>query len=407
MESKEYFENHFTQRYERHGFDKFVKDVRLSLNVPCIHVTGTNGKGAFVKFLSDIYRHNGKKVGTFTSPYFYDFNEMIKIDGEEISDDDMERIFLSEKKKITKYELSPFEAQVYIAYRYFNEKKPDLVIIECGMGGAMDATNIRGLEPLLSVITSVSLEHTELLGRSVSEIALSKGGIVKEYRPLLVGKLDENAKTTLEDLCRSLESPFHEVEGYYFEKSDSAGWSFDYRPYKSLYVPCLAKYQVSNACLAVEATKILSQTFPVSEEDVREGLSEETPILHLESIGNIILDGAHNPEAISALVQDMPTWSEGKPVHVLFASFRDKNIAIEFPVLAKDTASITLTTFDHPRAREQMDYFLYEEDFHYEEDFKKALNDLMTQYPEDIILVCGSLAFASIVRRYLKEGRSL
>lgn len=407
MEAKEYFRSHASTRYEMDGFAKFVKDTKLSLKVPCIHVAGSNGKGATVKFLRDIYLHAGYKVATFTSPWFYDYNEMIQINGSPISDDDLERIFMSEKKKITKYDLSPFEAQVYIAYTYFNEKKPDVVIIECGIGGALDATNIKGLTPILSIITTVSLEHTEFLGRSVSEIALSKGGIIKEYAPVLTGKLEESAQTTLRDLSHDLDAPYHEVEDFHFEVCDSVGWTFDYRPFKSLYIPCLAKYQISNACLAIEATKILQDEFKVSEEDIREALSEETPILHLEKHGNVIFDGAHNPEAIKALMSDIYNWSKGKNVHVLFASFRDKNIANEFPILARDTSSITLTTFDNPRAREEIDYFLYVDDFHFEEDYKKALKDLIEQYPDDLILVTGSLAFASIVRKYAMEELSL
>ena len=183
---------------------------------------------------------------------------------------------------------------------------------------------------------------------------------------------------------------------------------FDYRPYRDLRINSYANYQLKNAAIALEAVKLLQESYPVKEEAVRKGLLVAAPILRLEKHHNVWIDGAHNPEAVEALMRCFSTISEnGKPVHVVFASFKDKNIALELPMLGKDAASITLTTFDHPRARDEMDYFLYEADYPFNPDYKKAISEALAAYPDDIVLICGGLAFAAIARSYVVDELKL
>ena len=127
----------------------------------------------------------------------------------------------------------------------------------------------------------------------------------------------------------------------------------------------------------------------------------------LERHHNLILDGAHNPEAVAALMKCLESVAFGKPIHVLFASYKDKNIAVELPLIAKDAADITLTTFPGERSRSEDDYFLYMGDYAYNGDYKAALSDLIAKHPDDIIVVTGSLAFASLVRQYVVEELKL
>lgn len=402
QELEEFFLKHYYARYERSHWDDFLGHHNLTLSIPSIHITGTNGKGSTANYLSHIYMAKGYHVASFSTPSFYKSNETTKIDDVAISDEEMLSIFNENEKEFIKFDLSSFEIQVFIAYTYFNKSKPDLAVIEVGMGGILDATNI--ITPVLSIVTSVSLEHTAYLGRTISEIAYSKGGIIKPEVPVLVGKLEESAETTLRDIAKKNRSPFYVLDDYHKEHLSPDGFHFDYRPYLDLSIQSPASYQLKNASMAVEATKILSSSFPVDEESVKKGLRCPDLILRMERHGRFIIDGAHNPEAMENLIKCWSTLSKNRPVHVVFASFRDKNIAVELPYLANYAADITLTTFSHVRARTEMDYFLYEADYPFVEDYKVAISSLVEKYPDDMILVTGSLAFAALARAYILQA---
>ena len=404
MDEKEFFEyleKRQTPRYERVHFDAFLNKVGFSFNLPAIHITGTNGKGATLNYLISIYQCAGYRVGSYHSPYFYKPNEMTKIDDEEIDSGYMISLFEKYRKQIESFDLSSFEILTFVAFSYFNEKKPDICVIEVGMGGEIDATNI--FEPILSIITSVSLEHTGALGRTVSEIARSKGGIIKSYVPVLVGNIPDSADITLKEIARKKESPYHFVSRHHFVQTSNSGIDFAYGEYLNLHLNSHALYQVKNASLAVEAVTLLQADFPVSEEAIRKGLAYGEIPLHVETIDNFILDGAHNPEAFESLVSDLARLEKDKPIHALFACFRDKNINVELPLLGTYVSDITLTSFDHKRARTEEEYFLYIGEYAYNGDWKKALELLMSAYPNDYILVTGSIAFAALVRKYILE----
>jgi dihydrofolate synthase/folylpolyglutamate synthase len=394
-------------RYEREDFDKFVKKINLTLNVPFIHITGSNGKGSTAHYLYKIYEAKGLKVALFSKPYFYQVNEMMEINDKTISNEDFARIFTLHESEIKESNLSSFEIETYIAFTYFNEQKVDLAIIEAGMGGLTDSTNLVTNKPLLSIITTVSLEHTSFLGRTVSEIAENKAGIIKPKCPCLVGKLVDSALTTIRDIANKIDAPFHVVDDYHLEHYASPYFRFDYRPYRDLAILTPASYQLMNASLAIEATKILGDHFPMDEFSLRKGLLSSPLPCRMERHHNVILDGAHNPEAMSALVKCLENLSIGKKIHVLFASFKDKNIAVEFPIIANVVSDITLTTFDNKRARDEEDYFLYEADYPFRPDYKMALTDLLAKYPDDYIVVTGSLTFTSIVREYVIDTLKL
>lgn len=390
-------------RYEREDFDSFVQKVGLKISFPFIHITGSNGKGSTANCLYEIYRAKGLHVALFSKPFISRPNEMFLYDDEEISDEKFAAIFSSQEELIKKSNLSSFEIETYLAFTYFNEVKPDIAIIECGMGGETDSTNLPDSHPLLSIITSVSLEHTAFLGRTISEIARNKAGIIKEKCPTLVGNVPEEALKTIRDIASARNSDFHVVDSYHLDHYVSPYFRFDYRPYKDLAILTPARYQLANAAMAIEATKILSSFKPMDEFSLRKGLLTSPLPARFERHHNILLDGAHNPEAITALCQCLESYASTKKIHVLFASFKDKNIAVELPILANIANDITLTSFSSSRARNEEDYFLYEADYPYMEDYKAALTNLSASYPDDLIVVTGSLAFAYIVRSYVIE----
>lgn len=395
-----YFIEHSYSTYERSKYDEFLKFMNFSFSVPSIHITGTNGKGSTANYIYNIYLAKGYKVGLYNSPYLTDVTEMISINGKHISEEEYLSLFNEFKDVFEKHGLSSFEMQTFLAYEYFKRNDLDLVVVEVGMGGFIDATNI--ITPILSIITSISFEHTMYLGASLSEIAYNKSGIIKDDVPVLVGKLDESAMYAIRERAKLTNSKVYIVEDYHNEKVNETGVNFDYRPYGELRLSTKALYEVKNASIAIEATKILEERFPVDKESILKGL-ESNLICRFERFGNILLDGAHNPEAMSSLCDSLSK-SNDKPVHALFASFKDKNIDSMFNTLGLVTSDLTITTFDHKRARTEEDYFLYLFDYKFNADWQKALDELKATYPDDLILVTGSLAFVGLVRKYLKNA---
>lgn len=400
-ELENYFLEHAYPTYERNKYDEFLKFMNFSFDVPSIHITGTNGKGSTSNYIYNIYLSKGYKVGLYTSPYLTDVTEMISVNGKHINEEEYLSLFNEYKDVFEKYGISSFEMQTFIAYEYFKRNNLDLVIIEVGMGGFIDATNI--ITPVLSIITSISFEHTMYLGASLSEIAYNKSGIIKDEVPVLVGKLDESAMFAIRERAKLTRSKVFIVEDYHNEKVIDDGVSFEYRPYGELKLSTSALYEVKNASIAIEATKILEEKFPVDKESILKGLQSNL-ICRFERFNNILLDGAHNPEAMTSLCDSLSKCND-KPVHVLFACFKDKNIDSMFNTLGLITTDLTITTFDHKRARTEEDYFLYLFDYKFNEDWQKALDELKVTYPEDLILVTGSLAFVGLVRKYLKNAQ--
>ena len=402
MDVVSYIHGFVRNDYQRDNFDAFLKKVKFSFGVPAIHIAGTNGKGSVATFLKDIYVANGYKVGIYTSPD--EFHEMIKINDVSIDDKYVEKIVNENKKLFEKYDLSSFEIETFIAFSYFLDNKVDLAIIECMMGGEYDATNI--FTPILSIITSISMEHTDFLGVSLSEIAMHKAGIIKDHIPTLVGDVKDDALKVVINRAKSENSKLTFIDDYHHYKKENGYSIFDYRPYYELKIHSLAKYRVFNACLAIEATNILSEQFPVKEELLKEGLAKSVMKCRFEIVNNgrIILDGAHNPHGIIQLRHEIDENFANNKIHVVFAAFKDKNVALMLPEIGL-IGDINLTTFDNGRAKREEDYFIYLEDYKFVENYQELIESLLNEYPEDMILVTGSLTFTYVVREYLaKKG---
>ena len=298
--------------------------------------------------------------------------------------------------------VNSFEMQTIMAYTYFMRNNVDLAIIEVGIGGYIDATNI--INPLLSIITSVSLEHTSYLGRSVSEIAASKAGIIKYEKPCLVGILDETAMYSIRLTAKENKSKIYQTNMVNNIRVGNEGVLFDYYPYSDIKINTHASYETKNAAIAIEATNILKDYFDIDFDTLQRGLLKKCLPCRYEYINeHIILDGGHNPEAIENLVSTVQSDNIDKPIHVVFATLKDKNIAPMLIQLGLISNDVTLTTFSHKRARDEMDYFLYLGDYVFEDDYQKLIEEKLNQYPDDLLLITGSLYFTGIVRQYLLE----
>ena len=403
IDLNKYFDELYKDDYQRENFDDFLKKVNFKYNVPSIHIAGSNGKGSTANYLARIYRAYGLKVGLFTSPALNKVNEMININGNDISDEDFIKAINENEKLFKKYSLSPFEIQTFIALNYFTKQGVDLAIIECGMGGEIDATNI--FNPIASIITSISLEHTAYLGRSLCEIAYQKAGIIKDEIPVITGILDEEAINTIVEVTKekkcSLRSSVEPANVVY----DNFGYNFNYMTYKDLRINSAAYYSLKDACIAIETVNALLDRYPVTEDQIKEGLANTFMPVRMEVVSKsplIIIDGSHNPEGVQNMVKSLHEVAENRPVHVLFACFTDKNIERMLSYLGEYAEDITLTTFPNRRARQMEDYFLFLEDYPFKDNANQALEELKAQYPEDAVLVTGSLAFAAYMKNFVK-----
>ena len=403
IDLKTYFENAGHGEYQRENFDAFIAKVGFAYNVPSIHIAGSNGKGSTANYLANIYRAQGYKVGLFTSPYLEVVNEMININGQNISDDEMVKLLEENAKLFDKFSLSPFEIQTYIALTYFQKNNCDLAIIECGMGGEIDATNI--FTSIASVITSISLEHTAFLGRSICEIAYQKAGIIKKEVPVITGILEEEAINTIVEVSKENNCQLAVAVEPAKVVYENKGFNFAYGVLDNLRINSAATYSLKDACIALEVVNKLNERLPVSEQSIKEGLANTYMPVRMEIVKDsplLIIDGSHNPEGVNNLVKSLQNVAENREIHVLFACFRDKNIERMLAYLGEYSKDLVLTTFPHERARTEEEYFLYMDDYPFKEDCLAALNELLTTYPDDCILVTGSLAFAAYIKQNIK-----
>ena len=385
--------------YQRDNFDSFLAKKHFSFNLPAIHIAGTNGKGSTANYIAAIYKYSGYKVGKFTSPALFKINEMITINDNPISDDDFVRLFNTYQKEFHKYDLSIFEIETFIALNYFMEQKCDICVIECGMGGELDATNI--FTPVLSIITSISLEHTAFLGHTISEIAEQKCGIIKDKVPVLIDEFDEDAIGTIYKNTKEKQAPVHFIKKHIETRLTPDGITLDYFPFGEIQLSSFASYSTHDAAYALEAAILLQEQFPLEENTVKEAMKSVFMPCRFEVVSHnplVIIDGAHNPEAAKQTVEAMNAFVN-KPIHVVFACFKDKNLGSLLSQFGSLGDDLVLTTFPHPRARTEDEYFLFLGDYSFEENAVALVKRLLEEHPDDAILVTGSLAFAAYIKK--------
>jgi len=297
-----------------------------------IHVAGTNGKGSFCSMLDSVLRHAGYKTGLFTSPYIKVFNERMQFCGENISDEDLAEITEYVKPFADSMEDKPteFELITAIGFEFFKRKKCDFVILEAGMGGRLDSTNIID-SSLLSVITGISLDHTAFLGDTVEKIAAEKAGIIKKGGSVLFGGNSKSVENVIKSKADEMGADYHFADKSSLDilSSDLSGSIFNYREYKELRLPLLGLYQPQNAANVLCAVEILKgKGLVVPDKAVREGLLAACWPARFEIISRdplIIFDGAHNPEGIETAVESIKRYFGDQKVAVLTGVMKDKD----------------------------------------------------------------------------------
>lgn len=390
----------------RDNLDSFLKKASFRYDVPSIHVAGTNGKSTVSKMLQNVYKAQGCKVGLFISSHYKrNVEEMIYIDDEHISSNELEDIYNEYQKLFKKFDLSPFDIIVFIALTYFQRKGVSLAVIETGIGGEYDSTNI--FTPILSVITNVSIDHTDVLGVSLSEIARHKAGIIYNEVPTLIGDIDGDALDVIVEVSRRKNSKVTKIGTYHNLVNNPNGLSFEYKTYHNLFIPNKSKTNVSNACLVVDAIDLLKENFDVSEEAINKGL--DSPLLparfEIVEKDNItyVIDSAHNVEAIHKFREDVDSLRLDRETFVIFATVRDKNITVMLPEIGL-LGKVYITTFNNKHAREESDYFLFLDEYDFRQDYHSLISELKESHPGCAIIITGSSVFALTISEEIRNG---
>lgn len=380
---------------------------------PAFHIAGTNGKGSTAALLQRMLSAGGYRAALYTSPHVVSFTERIRVGEEEISQEEVVELAEEIKDKLAKESasLTFFEFVTVMALLYFARRRVDLAVVEVGMGGRLDATNL--VIPVVSVITSISRDHEAYLGSDLLAIAREKGGIIKPGVPVLCGSLTPEVKEFLRAMAVA-KGCAHYFLGQDFAVALKSDGLFDYRGVKSnfmnLSLALRGRYQRNNAALALGALEIAAKDFPVSEAAVREGLTTVFWPGRFEVIRRrptVILDGAHNDDGVRVLVEEVRDFIGLKKVKLLFAAMEDKDWASMLGKLSDVASAAVLTRV--PVQRSANPWKIAEAvgekiPLTVIENPGQALRFLLDRAgPDEVILIAGSLYLLGEVRPQLAE----
>jgi dihydrofolate synthase/folylpolyglutamate synthase len=384
-----------------------------------VHVAGTNGKGSTASFISSILTQAGYRTGVFTSPYIERFTERIKIGNDDIPREDLARIteFVKDKVdimlQIGENHPTEFEIVTAIAFQYFYEKNCDIVVLEVGLGGRFDSTNIIDTS-LVSAITTISYDHMDRLGATLSEIAFEKAGIIKQNGDVVVYPQTEEAGKVLRNVCAERNSKLVVVDfsGLRLISSGVDGQVFDFEGYKSLKILLLGQHQTRNAAVAIKTIEILREKgFNISEQTIRDGLLKMKWPGRLEVLKRnplFLIDGAHNIEGAKALADALKTYFPGKRIFFILGVLKDKdfNSMIE-AVIPLAHCFITVTpNNDRALSAEELSQILvsYCKSVYVSDTIELAIRtSLELASQDDIICAFGSLYYVGEVRKHFKR----
>lgn len=418
---------YFAKREKRFGMNFGLERMHELLahlqvsheELPFVHIAGTNGKGSTLNYLKNIMMAQGYRVGTFTSPHIETIKERIMINDEYIDEEEFLAMFRKVMQVIEGMEQedvypTQFEILTIIALMYFREKKPDLVILETGLGGRLDSTNV--ITPLLSIITNISFDHTNILGNTIREIAGEKAGIIKDNSFVVTGVKNEEALNVIERTAKEkncelfkLGEQFAAIAQPTDQDGESFTYSFGNHYLDDMSIAMIGKHQIDNAACAVTAAILLKEKYDYSltEEKMRIGLQKAMWKGRLEQISKepaVIVDGSHNEEGINTLIETLQNRYADKKVIFVTAVLADKDVASMIEKLEKVAHHIIFTQFTMDRALEASAFAKSCKNVPHSvfEDYKEALDESLRMADHDtIIVVTGSLYFLYYARPYL------
>ncbi len=344
-----------------------------------IHVAGTNGKGSVCAMTAKILEEAGFRVGLYTSPFIEVFNERIKINGEMISDTDLSQIATEVKEQIdtSGVEISVFAQITAMAFLYFYRQKCDYVVLETGLGGRLDASNVIKM-PIITAITKIGLDHTEYLGDTLAKIAEEKCGIIKDNIPVITTLMQEDeALSVIKKYAKK-----HNAELYIEEKSDC-------------FLSLSGEYQKENAGISVRIAKLLG----IKDEIIKNGLSKTMWPARFEWLSdNVVLDGAHNPDGVSALIESLKKLN--RDVIFVVCMMEDKDLSKNAHLISDFAKKVIVTEIDIPRCKKAEALAEHFDNPIVNEKLENAIKEaLLIAENDDIVCICGSLYACGEIRK--------
>lgn len=387
---EEYFDNFFkgTKDPSLNAMKYFIKEYGdFEKHMKFIHVAGTNGKGSCVEMISNILIKSGYRVGKFISPHLIRYNERISINGKEITDEEMSELICELEPKIHKYNennkvnMTFFELITTMALLYFYRKNVDFVVLETGLGGRYDCTNII-TKPLVSVITSIGYDHMHILGNTLPEIAYEKAGIIKENSNTVFFEQTQEINKVFKDVCNEKKNKLYiikqeEIENYRY---DSEYQYFDYKGYKNIPLILKGRKQVENAIISIKAIDIIKEYgYDITETCIKEGLKTVIHKARMEVLKErplIIYDGAHNEPAIKNLKSTVDMYYANRKRRYIVSILARKDYEKMLKLLLVDeNAEFVFTSGDNSE-RYATKEELYEVALKYQKGQKLYKNDL-------------------------------
>lgn len=386
-----------------------------------IHVAGTNGKGSTCNMMSNICICSSMKTGLFTSPYVVDFCERIQINGEMISHDDLVKCVekikpLVEKATAIGFAPTEFEVITAIAFDYFAEQKCDIVVLEVGLGGRLDSTNVIE-NPVSTIITSVSYDHMNILGNTIEEIAAEKAGIIKHKVPVTVYvNQNKNALRVIREKAEEMKSllilPNAEQLEIVSENIDETVFKYNDIEY---HIHLIGKHQVFNALSVIEACKQLEKDgLPISEESIKKGIAATTVPARMEVLSKqplIVIDGGHNADCANALKNVLSHFLKGKKILALCGMMEDKEYMKYIQILSDNFDAMYCATPDNPRSLSAEKLCECAGEFVREcrafDTIENAVDSALTALDGyDALVICGSFYLACDVRNIILKKYS-
>ena len=332
-----------------------------------VHIAGTNGKGSTAAMTASILQKAGYRTGLYTSPFIYRFHERMQINGEQITDGDLAEVteFVKPHADAMAEPPTEFELVTAIALEYFRRQKCDIVVLEVGMGGRTDATNAIPV-PEVAVVTNIGLEHTELLGNTVEEIAANKAGIFKENGHAVVYRGTPGVEAVFEEICREKHISLKKADfdGLKLLSHDLFGQTFDCGRHKGIFLPLLGDHQLKNAAVVLAVADTLAEIgWHITEQNIRDGMHDVVwpgrfDIMKRDPL--FIIDGGHNPQCIDALSKNIRDYLAGRKIIALTGVLADKDYVEMFRPVAPLIHTFVCITPPSPRrmeAAQLRDYF--------------------------------------------------